>query len=130
MSITRFTIHTEPLPKQRPRFGNGRTYTSVKTANYEELVLQYYQIAGQEYLGTQDLVVVIKFYRKNHRRSDLDNLSKAVLDALNHQAFEDDKQIVHLLAKVSYGHKDEARAEVMIANVLHLAEAVKFYLDP
>ena len=45
-----------------------------------------------------ELTVIVEFYRKSRRRADLDNLIKGVMDALNRVAWDDDSQVVKLMA--------------------------------
>jgi Holliday junction resolvase RusA-like endonuclease len=56
--------------------------------------------AKQQMAGRPPVVYPVKvtiwFYRKRQGKCDLDNLSKAVLDALNGIVFEDDSQVVEL----------------------------------
>jgi len=59
--------------------------------------------------------VKIEFYYKGKtsgycpKYADIDNLAKLVLDALNGIIWEDDKQIVKLLAEKKYAEKEEIR---------------------
>ena len=72
----------------------GRTVLSVEGRKYREAVIQ--QIWMQGFVKRMDcnLKVTIEAHRPDNRKRDLDNLLKAVLDALQHaEAFNDDSQI-------------------------------------
>jgi len=53
------------------------------------------------------LAVEIDIYPPDHRRRDVDNVQKALLDALQHGAYQDDSQIIRLTIEkrepMSYG---------------------------
>lgn len=96
----------DAVPKERPRtvFRGGKavTFTPERTKAWEQVVAQY---ARMHWKGEPDgdgyWEVCLSFYRKSNRKADLDNLSKAVLDALNGIVWEDDKQVYKLtLAKL------------------------------
>jgi Holliday junction resolvase RusA-like endonuclease len=126
-----FTIPGPPVPKARPRVVNGHTYTPQRTADYERTVQWCYKAYahGAEPISTPCMVeMVFKFAiplsarRKRlpdrvkpgdpyTARPDVDNLSKAILDALNGIAFVDDALVVSITARKEYG---EPGAEVTI----------------
>ena len=89
----------DPVPKQRPRTvwrgGKAITYTPERTKTWEAWVRAH---ALEHCIEPQDGYwdVTLTFYRKSGRQVDIDNLSKAVLDALNGVVWNDDKQVVHL----------------------------------
>ena len=109
MSIT-FTVNGNPIPKDRPRVilrGNkAHAFTPAKTRRWEQEVAQAARLAmGDREPLAGDICVLLSFYRADARRADLDNLAKAVLDAIQAGAnspggivFEDDAQIVELHA--------------------------------
>lgn len=104
----------EVVGKPRPRFtsygGRVRTFTPKKGETFESLVRVAYQAQG----GTMhDGAVEVEIaYRRPMPKSrpkgverewdsfkpDIDNVAKAVLDALNGVAFADDKCVVSLRA--------------------------------
>lgn len=91
-----FTVPGPPVPKGRPRFGNGRAYTPKRTADYERAVREAAKAAGVS-SSTAPCGVSLHFALPDARNRDLDNLAKAVTDALNKGlAYEDDGQIVEL----------------------------------
>ncbi len=101
-------IKTVPIPKGRPRFYGGHAVTPEKTRKYEKLIRDSWTngIVDAEYL-TIDMVFKMplpqSLSKKKQReldgqphvkKPDLDNLVKAVLDALNDGvAFLDDSKV-------------------------------------
>ena len=84
--------------KQRPRFGRGRAYTPAGTRNWEELLAwRFIERHGRPKL-TSPLRVEL-FFGGVQANQDIDNLAKSCLDALNGIAFEDDCQVVELVAR-------------------------------
>jgi Holliday junction resolvase RusA-like endonuclease len=124
--VIQFTIQGPPKGKERPKVstksGKPRAYTPRKTAEYERLVRTSYALqVGERDPFPEDvpLSAVIRVgYRipksdtkktKERKRSgeilptkkgsmnpDLDNVAKAILDALNGVAYVDDSQVVFL----------------------------------
>jgi len=95
-------VDGEPLPKQSYRalksgggYRDGRVtkWQNTVTKNAREVMDGCAPLAGA-------LEVSIAFWRKNNARVDVDNLSKAILDALNNVVWRDDQQVRYLhLAK-------------------------------
>ena len=127
----KFTVLGEPQSKGRPRFarmGNYvRSYTPDETVQYETLVRLSYQQAGLEKLSGAIRAEIIAFFpipksvsKKKHEqmasgkirpitvRKDTDNICKAILDALNNIAYDDDRQVVELLAYKFYSEVPKA----------------------
>lgn len=93
------TVPGEPVAKQRPRRGkNGQWYTPRQTVEYEELVGWTWRQARHKPLSGPIALRVV-FYLGG-RDKDLDNLVKCVLDGLNGVAWEDDRQVLDLEAKM------------------------------
>ena len=113
-----FTVPGKPMGKERPRFSrHGITYTPQKTKDYEEKVrLCCLQENGRKYFDkNKQLDVWICAYfeppkkvTKRFRelmlngmlppicKSDIDNIAKIILDALNGFLYYDDSQVVNL----------------------------------
>ena len=99
-------------PKERPRFGRGKTYTAKDTTLFEKAIGI---VAMKSFSGppsNEALHVVINFVFKRPKstkrkymtvRPDLDNLVKSVTDALNNILYTDDSQIVKLTIEKKYG---------------------------
>lgn len=110
-----FCVEGQPRPKQRPRQGrNGRFYTPKDTRDYENLVKE---CATKAMINREplegDLYVSLVFHRATRRRADLDNLGKAVLDAMNEIVYHDDKQIVEKYSKVHL-QAENPRVEIRV----------------
>ena len=112
------TIPITPVPKARPRFTRyGHTYTPKKTADYEKAIAEYWRQATHnfKYDREQALIVNLVFGMpipkstskskaeqmaqgiiRHTKKPDADNLAKAVMDALNGVAGEDDSQVVRV----------------------------------
>lgn len=120
----RFVVQGEPVGKGRPKFvrATGRTYTPEKTVVYENLVqLQYELQSNGVRFGTLPVGITIKacfappksaskkmreLMLENKirpcKKPDADNIAKAVCDALNGIAYDDDSQIVELNVEKKY----------------------------
>lgn len=123
------TIPGEARGKGRPRFarrGNFvKTYTDEKTASYENLVAMAGAeamqgrplIAGAVHATMEVRVAVPKSWSKKKTaaalagdvlpttKPDLDNVIKAIMDALNGIVWQDDKQVVQLAVRKRYAEK-------------------------
>lgn len=120
--VRTITIYTEPVAKGRPRFTkNGHAYTPQKTADYEDLIRQCWLLAHGKNISTKYIRMDLDFYvpipksmskadkekalqceLRPDKKPDIDNLIKAIQDALNEVAYWDDKQIVSLRADKWY----------------------------
>lgn len=123
----RFSIKCCPQGKARARTfydkrqGKMRSITPEQTKDYESLVRFSYKDAGGEYYDKQLMAVDIKAYYpipKSYSKKktiaclegkirpttkpDLDNITKAILDALNGVAWYDDSQVVSLTINKYY----------------------------
>ena len=120
MFSVQFMVMGPPVGKQRPRFrrmGNFvKTYTASKTKKYEDLISEQAMIAmGNENPLETPVVVCIyirmsvpKSYSKQRtkdclnglekptKKPDIDNVAKAVTDAMNEIVYKDDAQIVSM----------------------------------
>lgn len=121
MKKTEIFFPFEPKPKGRPRFTrSGHAYTPETTQNYEQKISEYYKEQTDDFyngaiqIRLTFLMPIPKSTTKKMRRlietgnikytkkPDLDNLQKAVLDALNGIAFSDDKIITRIVAEKKY----------------------------
>lgn len=138
MQSIRFTVPGTPVGKARPRvtFRNGRAraYTEERTREFENRVQAAYlrKYGRLKMSGTLQVDIVAYFEpprsaSKKERqlmldgeiaydkKPDGDNIQKAVLDALNGVAFDDDKYIV-----AGYwfkGYAEEAHTDVIITRI-------------
>ena len=124
-----FTYHGEAVGKGRPRVsrqGNFiHTYTPEKTRVFEEAIRYTFMASTSEEMPvykretplTATVLVgcaVPKSYSKKKteaclkgdiaptKKPDIDNILKAILDALNGYAYEDDVQIIKVKAEKKY----------------------------
>lgn len=119
-----FIVEGDPQGKARPRFSrrSETVYTPSKTVKYEKEIRQAYIAAGGKMIPAGSYVAVTvdayfkipKSYIKGKRlacehniirpdkKPDIDNVLKAVLDALNKVAYEDDKQVVEVICRKWY----------------------------
>jgi len=128
MTVLCISIPGQPVAKGRARFttvgGFARAYTPAHTRDYETVVREAARkaMAEEAIMGFRDAVSVeITAYiaipaswSKKKRalaafneikvvsRPDLDNYIKAALDGMNGVVFNDDSQIVHLIAAKKY----------------------------
>ena len=119
LACLEFVIAANPLPKERPRLGRGRVYTPARTRAYEQLAAQAARAAimaqGGEWPATGEIALELVFYRATRRRVDLDNLEKALKDALNGVVYQDDSQVTLCLKRKVLGvGRSEARTEVTV----------------
>ena len=106
MRIIKLEIPFDPIPLARPKFSHGRAYLPPRSRDYRARVQDVVrQLMTRRKLSSLkgELICRLKFYRKfkpiSRRFGDLDNLSKAILDAVNGLAFTDDAQITRLVAE-------------------------------
>lgn len=94
-----FCIPGPVVPKGRPRFGRGHSFTPRRTVIYERLVkaCAVSAMAGRLPLALPVEVEVV-VYMPDKKRRDLDNCIKSVTDACNEVVYLDDVQIVRLRA--------------------------------
>lgn len=115
-----FIVPGEPQGKGRPRFGNGRTYTPAKTIEYERRIATKaaeampcpatalpVRVRVDAYKGIPKSWARAKRLRAMDGQEipgkpDLDNVAKAVLDALNGVVYADDVQVTRLLVTKQY----------------------------
>lgn len=120
-----FTIPGRPQGKARPRFTRaGYAYTPKATHDYEEAIRAAFLRTGEVILTCPVHVLITAIYAppksapKKVRaamlskevlptvKPDVDNLAKAVLDALNGYAYIDDKQVTSLSVFKTYGEDE------------------------
>lgn len=128
-------VRGEPQGKGRPRFGNGRTYTPQKTAEYEQRIKAEWakQTKGYQFPQGTALSLEIKAYLqppqsaskkkqaamlanriRPKKKPDFDNIAKIIGDALNKTAYYDDAQIVFCAIGKYWG---SPRVEIAITEI-------------
>jgi Holliday junction resolvase RusA-like endonuclease len=125
-----FEVLGDPVPKARARTvrkgGKTWSFTPKKVVSWEKLVKAEAEKHFKKPL-TGPIMVSMIFYlnRPASRRvdiwvpttPDLDNLEKAVLDALNGVAYEDDRYVVAKNGQKKYVRYDEPRVCVRITSL-------------
>jgi crossover junction endodeoxyribonuclease RusA len=115
MTAYSFTVLGPPQPKQRARSGKGnRHYTPAETVRYENAVRAIGSLRkppSWDMQGSYHLTVVAYF--ADNRARDADNVLKAVSDALNKVAFDDDNQVVKVSAE-KHVDRENPRTEVTV----------------
>lgn len=131
-----FSVPGEPGHKGRPRFTRyGHAYTDKKTVEFENLVRVAFaqHVPGHQPYEGQCRVEIDAYFQipistskkrkalmmaghiRPTKRPDCDNIAKAVLDALNSVAYNDDKQVIEMVVRKWYS--DVPRTIVMIEEV-------------
>lgn len=138
-NVVQLVINEIPKPQPRPRITvRGKyayAYEPKSITEYKRLVAGKYRSEHKQQLPlTGALSVDVRFYRpiqksiskiERQRRllgeslptvkPDIDNYVKAILDALNGLAFQDDSQIAVLYARKIYS--DKPRTEIEITEI-------------
>lgn len=126
-----FTYSGKVRGQGRPRFAYGHAYESNTDKRYKLDIRQQYQTRHGPHFGAQPLGVTIDVMRALPKsmpkfvanqddlgKPDVDNVAKAVLDALKGVAFDDDTQIVSLtVRKFPRVRMDSDRMRITIATV-------------
>ncbi len=120
-----FTIPIEPVAKARPRLGRGgHVFTPPKTKKFESQFVQLAKKFQPTLPRSGPIEVRLGFFvakpksTKRHYptiKPDVDNLAKAVLDAMNGRFYEDDSQVVTLTLTKRYSI--DPRIEVYIETI-------------
>lgn len=137
--MIKFTYHGEAVGKGRPRYSRRgdyvHTYTPKKTKEFEDAIRFEFMASNCEAMPVYDREVTLKakvtvgvsipksYPKKKQalcrdrfiaptKKPDLDNILKSIFDALNGYAFDDDSQIVKVIAEKIYA--DEPFVEVTI----------------
>ncbi len=96
----------------RPRFAQGHAYQTKADTTFKAHIADEYRKQGGLFYGAMPLSVTIDIQRTLPKslwdrakalfdtgKPDCDNIAKAVLDALNGVAFDDDSQVVTLIVR-------------------------------
>ena len=125
-----FEVVGQPVPKARARTvrKGGRTwsFTPKKVAVWERTVKEEAAKHFERPLkGPIQVSMIFYMGRPGSRRKDfwvpttpdLDNLEKAVLDAMNGVAYEDDRLVVAKNAQKRYVRRDEPRVCIRVTSL-------------
>lgn len=100
-----FGVYGRPVPKGRPRVTRHGTYTPKSTQVFESAIRAAWLEKGEKLHLTPYL-----------KRGDIDNIIKAVLDALNGCAYKDDSAVFRVCGRKFYTD-GEPFTEVTICSV-------------
>ena len=126
-----FTVKGKPTGKMRPRVvKRGKfvsTYTPKKTVEYEERVKQCAIDAGVTVMDYCKVLIEVylpmrvkKFktkpdeYLEPRMRSDLDNICKSILDAIEGVGFGNDKDVIGLESYYVFTKENEPYVKVQM----------------
>ena len=131
----KFVVPGKPQGKERPRLAKyGGVYTPAKTKAYENFIKGcYIEQYGDISFGDRSIKMSVKAYvpvltkfRKAEKiaalegkikptaKPDADNILKAILDALNGLAYDDDRYIYKI--EIERIYSEEPRVEIEISN--------------
>lgn len=137
MSNLNFMVPGQPYGKGRPRIGkvgkHARMFTPEKTVAYESLVALFASqamqgkplISGPVSVSMMLVFSIPESWSKKKRaqaqdaeiwpttKPDMDNVVKAVFDAINGVVWVDDVQVVSLAVSKSYGDQPAVHVAVM-----------------
>lgn len=129
MTALRFTIPGRAVGKGRPRVTRNGTRTPERTKQWERLVAL---VATPELMRARkswrmdaDYALSVQVHIANTKEGkrrvgdcpDLDNVIKAVADALNGLAYEDDRQVLAILDCWMHHGAEEERTEVVLTRL-------------
>lgn len=117
----RFVVLGAPRPKGRPRTvtrdGKTRTFTPRETKDYEALVQHHAALARLpkpiEGPVEMELLFVTHLTKKGKCKADIDNMAKAIMDAVNGICYLDDRQVRKLTCEVVPVQRGE-RTEIIV----------------
>jgi Holliday junction resolvase RusA-like endonuclease len=131
MAKVAFIVPFKPQGKGRPRFstGNARAYTPEKTKAYEKSIAWHYLAQGGKKLQFAGRPIILTLFARYKKRStvigdqagalapvkpDIDNVIKAVGDALNDVAWNDDVQIVSVYGAKLFAEDGKEQLDICI----------------
>lgn len=95
MNTWAVAIPGKPVPKGRPRFARGRTYTPQETIDYERRIALAWNEKYPTLFLEKDvrIIVHVEAYSKTAGRADVDNYLKIALDGTQGTIFANDNQV-------------------------------------
>lgn len=113
-----FTVLGPPRPKERARVTPRGTFTPRRTREYERAIAEVGSLhCGRAWALDGRYRVRATFVFGSHRRRDVDNCVKCVLDGLNGIAWHDDAQVVGLTCSKRVEVDGQERTEIRIERV-------------
>lgn len=131
--MTRYTLHLEPKPQSRPRFGRNGTYEDKKMKQWKRNCESQLRLMNPKIIEKGAIFVSMAFYiyppkriakvKKKRleleseaiyvdKRPDIDNYIKAVLDCSNEILFKDDGQVAALTSQKLYSLNPRIEIEI------------------
>lgn len=118
------TIDGRPVPKSRPRVTSKSTRTPKKTKDFENRVVARFQeeYGRPNFDEFQHFILTARFYYNDHKTADLDNLCKAVMDALGGDQQSgyrpiNDKRIIKLDAQKAVDDGEKERTVIVLETI-------------
>ena len=114
-----FVVEGDAKPKQSYKHSKHGGYTPAPVKEWQHLVAWKAREARlanpgfEPFMNGDKVQVSVHFDLTHHRRVDLDNLSKAVLDGLNEVLWDDDRCVVDLHLTKSHG-KEEGKVYITV----------------
>lgn len=131
--MTFYTLHLEPKPQSRPRFGRYGTYEDKKMNQWKHNCESQLRLMNPKIIEKGAIFVSMTFYiyppkriaevKKKRleleseaiyvdKRPDIDNYIKAVLDCSNEILFKDDGQVAALSSQKLYSLNPRIEIEI------------------
>ena len=125
--IFNFQVYVKPVPASRPVVTKNGTFYKKIYSDYKEMLTQFAKLAKSAPKSDKPLFLKCRFcfevpkswskVKKANTyyhtgKPDLDNLVKALKDALNGVIYVDDAQVCRLDAEKHYGERNFVRCEV------------------
>jgi Holliday junction resolvase RusA-like endonuclease len=131
--MTRYTLHLEPKPQSRPRFGRNGTYEDKVMKQWKRNCESQLRLMNPKIIEKGAIFVSMAFYiyppkriaevKKKRleleseeiyvdKRPDIDNYIKAVLDCSNEILFKDDGQVAALSSQKLYSLNPRIEIEI------------------
>lgn len=128
-----YTLHLEPKPQSRPRFGRNRAYEDGKMTQWKRNCVSQLRLLNPKIIDKGAIFVSMAFYiyppkriaevKKKRlelesetiyvdKRPDIDNYIKAVLDCGNEILFKDDGQVAALSSQKLYSLNPRIEIEI------------------
>lgn len=131
--MTKYTLHLDPKPQSRPRFGRNGTYEDKKMNQWKRNCESQLKLMNPRIIEKGAIFVAMTFYiyppkriaevKKKRleleseaiyvdKRPDIDNYIKAILDCSNEILFKDDGQVAALSSQKLYSLNPRIEIEI------------------
>ena len=120
MTTVVFSVPGPPVGKERPRVARSGTYTPPRTVAYEQQVAwtALPKMRGMTPCAEDGVSVRVDIYPSNRKTPDVDNVLKAVLDALQGVVYQNDRQVTQA-AVTRHPVGADARVDVTVTLPVH-----------